>query len=104
MSGASLPVVTRLASLQEAFVVASVLRSAGIAAEVFDAQWGQNQWASQMALGGFRVVVPSDCLTDGADILRELGKETMASDDAIAGCVLPVWKKWLAAALILLIG
>ena len=96
--------ITRLASLQEAFVAASVLRSAGIAAEVFDAQWGQNQWASQIALGGFRVVVPSDRLIDAADILRELEKGPMAPDEGPAGCALPVWKKWLAAALILLFG
>ena len=91
-------------SLQEAYVAASALRSAGIAAVVFDAQWGQTHWASQIALGGFRVVVPSDCLTDAADILRELGKGMIASDEAISGCVVPIWKKWLAAALILLVG
>ena len=91
-------------SLQEAYVAASALRSAGIAAEVFDAQWGQTHWASQIALGGFRVVVPSDCLIDAADILRELQKGPLAPDEGTVGCVLPVWKKWLGAALILLFG
>jgi|GEM_PF-5322244 len=91
-------------SLQEAYVAASALRSAGIAAIVFDAQWGQTLWASQIALGGFRVVVPNDCLVDAADILRELGKGTIASDETISGCVVPIWKKWLAAAFILLMA
>jgi hypothetical protein len=74
----TLVVVRRVASLEEAFVIAGALRSAGIAAEVFD-MLGQSWWKLQTALGGFRVVMPASQFMDARD---SLGAPTSPSDDA----------------------
>jgi hypothetical protein len=64
-----LAVVRRVSSWEEAIVVASAFRSAGIEAEVFDIL-GQMQWTLQTALGGFRVMVSASQLGDARDFLR----------------------------------
>ena len=55
----------------EAWVVRSVLRSAGIPAEVFDHYRGSMIWTEQTLLGGFRVAVPTRDLDDSLAILKE---------------------------------
>ena len=64
----ALAVVRRVSTWEEAVVMASALRSAGIEAEVFDIL-GQMRWTLQTALGGFRVVVSAGQLADARDFL-----------------------------------
>ena len=64
----TLAVVRRVSSYEEAVVMASALRSAGIAAEVFDIL-GQMKWTLQPALGGFRVMAPGSQLVDAGEFL-----------------------------------
>jgi hypothetical protein len=65
----SLAVVRRVSTWEEAVVLASALRSAGIEAEVFDIL-GQMRWKLQTALGGFRVMVLAAQLADAQAFLN----------------------------------
>lgn len=66
----SLVEAARFHTLSEAYVAASVLRSAGIAASIADAHYGSVFWIEQRALGGYRLSVPDEDLADTIDILR----------------------------------
>lgn len=62
--------VARYHTLSEAHVAASVLQSAGIAASIADAHYGSVFWMEQSALGGYRLSVASEDLSDAVDILH----------------------------------
>ena len=66
----------------EAWVVRSVLRSAGIPAEVFDHYRGSMIWTEQTMLGGFRVAVPTRDLADALAILKEVAPRPEPIKDA----------------------
>jgi hypothetical protein len=66
----------------EAWVVRSVLRSAGIPAEVFDHSRGSMIWTEQTMLGGFRVAVPTRDLDDSLAILKEVAPRAERIKDA----------------------
>ncbi len=98
-----LTVVARLASLSEAEITAGALRACGIRAEVFDAVYGQTYWPAQLALGGFRVVAPDQEAVDAREILNAIKTSHRPSQDKPKreSPVLPVWRRWAAAVLIL---
>ena len=66
----------------EAWVVRSVLRSAGIPAEVFDHYRGSMIWTQQTLLGGYRVAVPTRDLDDALAILKEVAPRPEPIKDA----------------------
>ena len=55
-----LALVTRMPSWVEAQIAAGALRSAGIAAEVFDGNFGQIEAPVIESLGGFRIMAPEE--------------------------------------------
>jgi hypothetical protein len=55
-----LALVTRIPSLTEAHIAAGALRSAGFAAEVFDASFGAMEAPVIEGLGGYRVMAPAE--------------------------------------------
>ncbi|MCE3288283.1 MAG: hypothetical protein K0R83_295 [Caulobacter sp.] len=65
----TLSILARFHTQSEAQVAASALRSAGLGALVFDEHYGGVDWVAQSALGGYRVMLPTDELTDGRAIL-----------------------------------
>jgi hypothetical protein len=65
----SLAVARRFPTLPEAQVAASVLRSAGIAAQVLDQYYGGLDWTAQSALGGYRLCTSFEDLADAREIL-----------------------------------
>ena len=67
-----LAVVTRIPSYREAQIAAGALRSAGIAAEVFDANFGQTEAPVIQSLGGFRIMAPEEEVAAARDVLRAL--------------------------------
>ena len=67
-----LAIVTRIPSYAEAQIAAGALRSAGIAAEVFDGNFGQVEAPVIQSLGGFRIMAPEDQVVAARDVLRAL--------------------------------
>lgn len=76
-----LSILARFHSQSDAQVAASALRSAGLTPVVFDEHYGGIDWIAQSALGGYRLMLPTDELDDGGAILA-LAAE--ASPDAEA--------------------
>lgn len=68
----TLVVAAKFYSLQEAQVAASALRSGGLHAVVFDAFYGGTLWDQQIALMGFRLMVPADERADAVGFFRAL--------------------------------
>jgi len=67
-----LVLVTRIASLAEAQIAAGALRSAGIAAEVFDTGFGGMDAPVIEGLGGYRLMAPEAEVASARDVLRQL--------------------------------
>ena len=67
-----LAIVTRIPSYVEAQIAAGALRSAGIAAEVFDGNFGQTEAPVIQSLGGFRIMAPQEEVAEARDVLRAL--------------------------------
>ena len=67
-----LALVTRIPNLMEAHIAAGALRSAGIAAEVFDGNFGQVESPVIEALGGFRIMAPEEQVAAARDVLKLL--------------------------------
>jgi hypothetical protein len=67
-----LALVTRIPNLMEAHIVVGVLRSAGIAAELFDGNFGAIEAPVIESLGGYRVMAPEEEVADARDALRVL--------------------------------
>ncbi len=65
----TLSVLARFHTQSDAQVAASALRSAGLNALVFDEHYGGVDWVAQSALGGYRVMLPTEDLADGRAIL-----------------------------------
>ena len=104
-----LAIVTRIPSYAEAQIAAGALRSAGIAAEVFDGAYGQIEAPVVQALGGFRVMAPEHEIIAARDILRALQSgpglgeagdhpERPSADVWPRAPALPAWRRWLSAA------
>lgn len=68
----ALSVAANFASLSEAHVAAGALRAAGFDAQVFDDHFGTMVWMDQLAIGGFRIVVPVEERADARAFLREV--------------------------------
>ena len=68
----ALALVMRMPTLVEAQIATGALRSAGIAAEVFDSNFGQIEAPVIEALGGFRIMAPDDEVVAARDIIRTL--------------------------------
>jgi hypothetical protein len=67
-----LALVTRIPNLAEAHIAAGALRSGGIAAEVFDGNFGQLESPVIEALGGFRIMAPEGEVAAAKEILAML--------------------------------
>ena len=68
----ALALVARIPSLVEAQIAAGALRSAGIDAQVFDANFGQVESPVIEALGGFRIMAPDEQVASAREILQAL--------------------------------
>ena len=68
----ALALVARLPTLPEAQIAAGALRSAGIDAQVFDANFGGVEAPVIEALGGFRIMAPEHEAATARDILKML--------------------------------
>ena len=67
-----LALVTRIPNLMEAHIVVGALRSAGIAAEVFDGNFGTIEAPVIEGLGGYRVMAPEDEVAEARATLKAL--------------------------------
>ena len=67
-----LALVTRIPNLMEAHIVVGALRSAGIAAELFDGNFGAMEAPVIEGLGGYRVMAPEEEVGDARDALKVL--------------------------------
>jgi len=67
-----LALVTRIPSLMEAHIAAGALRSAGIAAEVFDAGFGAMEAPVIEGLGGYRLMAPAEEVAAARDALKAI--------------------------------
>ena len=67
-----LALVTRIPNLMEAHIVVGALRSAGIAAELFDGNFGAVEAPVIEGLGGYRVMAPEEDVAEARDALRTL--------------------------------
>ena len=86
----------------EAWVVRSVLRSAGIPAEVFDHYRGSMIWTQQTLLGGYRVAVPTRDLDDALAILKEVAPRPEPIKDAgwtVGAMIVALFCFWFSNAL-----
>ena len=98
-----LAIVARMPSLVEAQIAAGALRSAGVAAEVFDANFGQIEAPVIEALGGFRIMAPEGECAEAREILRALqngpglGEPDEYSPWANPPRFVPGWRRWLSA-------
>ncbi len=103
-----LAVVARLPTLVEAQIAAGALRSAGICAEVFDANFGGVEAPVIEALGGYRIMAPEDEAATARQILKilqagpGLGEpdEYPETEDPVSPWSnhrLPYWRRFLAA-------
>jgi len=68
----ALALVTRIPSLAEAQIAAGALRSAGIAAEVFDSSFGGMEAPVIEGLGGYRLMAPERQAVEARQLLRAL--------------------------------
>ena len=66
----ALAVAATFASLSEAQIAAGALRASGFEALVFDDNFGTMMWMDQVAIGGFRVIVPEAEQAESAAFLR----------------------------------
>src|SRR5271156_772232 len=67
-----LALVTRIPNLMEAHIAAGALRSAGIAAEVFDGNFGAIEAPVIEGLGGYRLMAPEDEVAEARATLKAL--------------------------------
>jgi hypothetical protein len=67
-----LALVTRIPNLMEAHIAVGALRSAGIAAEVFDGNFGAMEAPVIEGLGGYRVMAPEAEVADARETLKAL--------------------------------
>jgi hypothetical protein len=67
-----LALVARIPSLVEAHIATGALRSAGIDAQVFDANFGQVEAPVIESLGGFRIMAPAEQTAEAREILKAL--------------------------------
>jgi hypothetical protein len=67
-----LALVTRIPNLAEAHIAAGALRSAGIAAEVFDAGFGAMEAPVIEGLGGYRLMAPAEEVAEARATLKAL--------------------------------
>ena len=67
-----LALVTRIPNLMEAHIAAGALRSAGIAAEVFDGNFGAMEAPVIEGLGGYRVMAPEEQVAEARATLKAL--------------------------------
>ena len=67
-----LSLVTRIPSLTEAHIAAGALRSAGIAAEVFDGAFGAIEAPVIEGLGGYRLMAPQEQVAEARATLKAL--------------------------------
>jgi len=67
-----LALVTRIPSLTEAHIAAGALRSAGIAAEVFDGAFGAIEAPVIEGLGGYRLMAPEEEVAEARATLKAL--------------------------------
>ena len=77
----TLSILARFHTQSDAQVAASALRSAGLAAVVFDEHYGGIDWVAQSALGGYRLMLPTGELADGRAILA-IATETPPDPEA----------------------
>ena len=70
----ALAVAATFSSLSEAQIAAGALRASGFDAQVFDDNFGTMMWMDQVAIGGFRVIVPEAEQADSAAFLRDVAK------------------------------
>jgi hypothetical protein len=68
----ALALVTRIPSLVEAQIAAGALRSAGIEAQVFDANFGATEAPVIEGLGGYRLMAPEGQVADARQALKAL--------------------------------
>jgi hypothetical protein len=108
-----LVVVTRLPSLVEAQIATGALRSAGIDAQVFDANFGGVEAPVIEALGGFRIMAPEEEAATARQILRTLQAgpglgepDEYPEPDRPSPWArrAPWWRRWLAVVLVMLTG
>jgi hypothetical protein len=67
-----LALVTRIPNLMEAHIAAGALRSAGIAAEVFDGAFGAMEAPVIEGLGGYRLMAPQEQVAEARETLKAL--------------------------------
>ena len=67
-----LALVTRIPNLMEAHIAAGALRSAGIAAEVFDGNFGAIEAPVIEGLGGYRLMAPEEEVVEARATLKAL--------------------------------
>ncbi len=67
-----LALVTRIPNLMEAHIAAGALRSAGIAAEVFDGNFGAMEAPVIESLGGYRLMAPQEQVAEARETLKAL--------------------------------
>lgn len=67
-----LALVTRIPSLMEAHIAAGALRSAGLAVEVFDANFGAMEAPVIEGLGGYRLMAPESEVAEARAALKAL--------------------------------
>jgi hypothetical protein len=67
-----LALVTRIPNLMEAHIAAGALRSAGIAAEVFDGNFGAIEAPVIEGLGGYRLMAPEEEVAAARETLKAL--------------------------------
>jgi hypothetical protein len=67
-----LALVTRIPNLMEAHIAAGALRSAGIAAEVFDGNFGAIEAPVIEGLGGYRLMAPQEQIAEARETLKAL--------------------------------
>jgi len=78
-----LALVTRIPSLMEAHIAAGALRSAGIAAEVFDGSFGAMEAPVIEGLGGYRLMAPEEEVAAARETLKAIraGPGLASTDD-----------------------
>ena len=67
-----LALVTRIPNLMEAHIAVGALRSAGIAAELFDGNFGTIEAPVIEGLGGYRVMAPAEQVAEARATLKAL--------------------------------
>ena len=72
--------VTRIPNYAEAQIAAGALRSAGIAAEVFDGNFGQVEAPVIQSLGGLRIMAPEEDVAAARELLRTLRRNPLPRD------------------------